>query len=577
MGGRTVLPAVTALGLLLFAGCSGSAPDLRTGVPQDNAAAQAGRAGEVNPADAARAGAAAPANPGRAAEAIGGYPYKGKPLYVVGERPVTEEELRRYKVRMVPGGMQGHGESGMDNLVRSFAYYWATVELGIREGVPASKQVRDVLEAYRCMALANDYRAHLEKATALTPEEARGFEREKWTRIRFLMRTYPSEEEAQKEYRALLDKKKALSAAEFDKEVREEFRSDSGPIFRDSGFFTPFDDHYLFDLRQGEVSRPVETGVGIALCFVAAREDLDAAGVKEYVAGEVAKRIQARVAEKIDAIGAAAKFTVLRENFRKAVHAEGRTGAVLRDPVLVLPRVGGDITIRYNDFRNLITANYAVFFKEYPSESWVGIVEPNLRSLAMTYAIGREAERQGIRPSARWDMELFDFKVKTVYLATLEQLGSKTKVRVDDAEVRRFYDRNRGLFSHDVILKVFSYYSPEKGGLQALEKQAGSREDLFRKKEFERLRRPMLLTRESRPHAELYGKVKDLKAGAVSGIVKADMGYYIVKVEDRREKGFTPLAEARDEIREYLEGQARDERVNDVIASQAAGMSIRKL
>ncbi len=465
----------------------------------------------------------------------------------------------------------------MDNLVRSFAYYWATVELGVREGVPASKQVRDVLEVYRYMALANDYRAHLEKTTALAPEETKEFNREKWTRMRFLMRTFQSKEEAGKEHQALLKKKASLPAAEFDKEVRKEFRSDSGPIFRDSGFFAAFDDHYLFDLRQGEISRPVETGIGIGLCFVATREDLDAAGVKEYVAGEMAKRIQARVTAKLDSVATASKYTILKENFRKAVLAEGRTGAVLRDPVLVLPRAGGDVTVRYSDFRSLMTANYSVFFKEYPAEAWVGVVEPNLKNLANTYAIGREGEREGIRPSSRWDTEMFDFKVKTVYLATLEQLSGKAKVRVEDGEVRRFYDRNRGLFSHDVILKVFSYYSPEKGGLQGLEKQAGSREDLFRKKEFERLRRPMLLTRESRPHAELYGKVKDLKAGAVSGIVKADMGYYIVKVEDRREKGITPFAEARDEIRGFLEGKARDERVNEAVAAQAAGLSIRKL
>lgn len=53
--------------------------------------------------------------------------------------------------------------------------------------------------------------------------------------------------------------------------------------------------------------------------------------------------------------------------------------------------------------------------------------------------------------------------------------------------------------------------------------------------------------------------------GRISGIIQTDFGYHIIKVEDKKEKGFTPYDEVKEEIKAHLKDKQRLEAIQDLV------------
>ncbi|MCF8025947.1 MAG: peptidylprolyl isomerase [Desulfobacteraceae bacterium] len=61
--------------------------------------------------------------------------------------------------------------------------------------------------------------------------------------------------------------------------------------------------------------------------------------------------------------------------------------------------------------------------------------------------------------------------------------------------------------------------------------------------------------------------VFDMKTGEVSDIVKTDFGYHLIKLEDRKEEGTQPLDEVRDSIRQDLEREKTQQKLEPYLES----------
>lgn len=507
-----------------------------------------------------------------------GYPYKGKPVYAVGSRPVTEEELQRFSRRML--GAEEHGKQptfAPEKVIQSFARYWVVVEMGIERGMSDSPRVRNVVDVYRYAGLANDYRVRIEKALPVPDEAIRASIPSDWTRMEFSVVTFPDPKDADNFAREVRQKKETLPKAGFAKFIEEKFKNRTGKIFRGSGFFVESEEPYLFSLKEGEISRPVDTGIGKGVCYAYSREFLEGKAREEYLEQARARVREQEVNARFKAIVDKSRYTVHRDNVAEAVLIEGRTGMQADLAVLTLKEPGGGISLTYRDFRILTAGNYAYNFRTLPPESWTNFVLPEVENLANLYAVGTAAAREKIALDPRWGREMFDFRGKTIYLATLDRLAMETTPKVTDQEVERFYKTNRGFFDRKETARIRYVYAPERKALESLIKQAGSRQNIFTKKEYADLVKGRVVTRDDMTFGDLFKALEGVNAGTISGVVKAGMGYYIAKVEERRPKGFLPLKEVREQIRRNLLNEKRQEKVRETVNARMASAPIRKL
>jgi hypothetical protein len=477
-------------------------------------------------------------------------------------------------------GAAEHGKNpgfAPEKMIQTFARYWVVVEIGIERGMPDTPGVRNVVDVYRHAALANDYRVRIEKTLPVPDEAIRPSIPPDWTRMEFSVVTFNDPKDAENFAREAQEKRKTLPKAGFAKFVEEKFKNRTGKIFRGSGFFASSEEPYLFSLKEGEISRAVDTGIGKGVCYAYSREYLDGKAREEYVEQARARVREEEIQARFKSIVDKARYTVHRDNVAEAVQIEGRSGMQPDLVVLTLKDPGGGIALTYRDFRSLTAGNYAVNFKTLPPESWINAVLPDVENLANLYAVGSVAAREKISLDPRWGREMFDFKGKTIYLATLDRLAMEATPKVTDKEVERFYTTNRGFFDRKETARIRYVYAPERVALETLIKQAGSRENIFAKKGYADLVKGRVVTRDDMTFGDLLRALGEVNPGAVSGVVKAGMGYYIAKIEERHPKGFLPLNEVREQIRGNLLNEKRQEKARETVNARMASVTVRKL
>ncbi len=528
--------------------------------------------------EGAREKAVQPSSGDPVLSALGGTPYEGEPLYMVGSRAVTEEELKRYGARMLSGrGMAGHGGSSVDNVVREFARYWSVIALGVERGLHRLPEVADIIAIYRDSALAADFRDHLKKTLVPPAKKVEALIHDEWVRVDFSVKKFPTMEEAESFYEGLEGNAGKPGTEGYEEFVERNFTGSTGLIFKGSGFFDPFDEQYLFGLKEGEISKPVKTGIGAGLCYVRKRVDMDEEAVSAYIEEEKEKLVEEMIAKKFGTITGGLAYTIHEKELDEAVRQEGESGEFGDQVILTIHAGKRPLKVRYRDLRSMIPANYFVYFRQYPAESWANIVVPDLKKLAQFYAIGEEAAKQGVALQEKWAKEMFDFTLKTVYYASFETLMEEAEAAVGEKEVGTFYEQNRGFFSHGLILKVSYLFAPQAEGLRSLVKDAGAKENLFTDEKYTNLVKGKTISSGDVGSRELFENIRQMKEGQISGIVGGDMGFYIVRVDERSEKGFTPLEDAKERIERYLVAEKKRKKVGELIEERLKGVEIRKL
>ena len=172
-------------------------------------------------------------------------------------------------------------------------------------------------------------------------------------------------------------------------------------------------------------------------------------------------------------------------------------------------------------------------------------------------------------------------KVKVAYLA-IRSKDVEDQVKIEPSEVADYYEFNLNKYrqpekvkARHILFKVKKDATPEeiakvKARAEFVLKQARAGKD------FAALARKYSQGPTAKEGGELgwfergqmikpfSDAAFSLKKGEISGLVRTDFGFHIIKVEDRREAGIRPLKEVKDEILKKLTASRAEELASDI-------------
>ncbi len=509
-------------------------------------------------------------------------PYTDEVVARVDGYPVTREELARFRARLKASGgfrlMHEPGDTSLVEAVESFSRHWLVVRLGAERGLHRSDRIRALTEIYELAMYANDYKRALPAEMVLTPEEVEAFVPPAWVRMEFEVKAFDSLDAAAAVRERIetgtpwdeVKSGRALSAT-------AERGGTTGLIFPGGGFFDPADDAYLFTLPEGAISRPVVSGVGPALVRVVRREDMDTAAVDAYLAEQRAKRSRAKADQIIARVVEGARPRIDEEALARCVRAEVKRG--VRPAEVVAWLDGERLALDYPGYRILVPVNYPAYLPTYPEESWGRILAQDIVNLERLYRLGRHArDVAGRRLGPRWEKELYDFRHRLVYDATLRQLFEEAEITVSAEEVQAYLKQHPDVAEVPGRIRVRYVYAPKREILEGLVAEAGDQpEAVFALPRVASLVKEVILGPQSAVWGELYVQVKDVPEGGVAGILSAETGYYLVDVLEKVEPQPVPAERAAAVARRQLEAERRQEAVRRVLEAALTKADIELL
>jgi peptidyl-prolyl cis-trans isomerase C len=175
-----------------------------------------------------------------------------------------------------------------------------------------------------------------------------------------------------------------------------------------------------------------------------------------------------------------------------------------------------------------------------------------------------EAKKEGIENDATFKERLEDIRKRLM----VESYVKKTladKVKIDDAELQKFYEQNKDRFKTGNQIKASHIIVKDEN----LAKQVKA--ELDKGGNFEELAKKYSTDGAAAKGGDLGWFAKDamipefydaaaaLKEGQVSGIIKTRFGFHIVKLTGKRGPGILPFAEIKEQLKEMMLPQKQQE------------------
>ncbi len=187
-----------------------------------------------------------------------------------------------------------------------------------------------------------------------------------------------------------------------------------------------------------------------------------------------------------------------------------------------------------------------------------------LDSLIMRELILQQAAKDGIDKSPEVDAKLADLK-KRIIVDTYLKKKVETDAKLTDDQLKKFYDQNLDKFkTGEQVRASHILVKTEQEAKQILAQlKAGAK--------FEDLAKSKSIDSSASKGGDLgwFGKgnmvpvfekvVFGLKEGQVSGIVKSEFGYHIIKLTGKRPAGIRPFDEVKDQIKAALMPQIQQQ------------------
>lgn len=385
-------------------------------------------------------------------------------------------------------------------------------------------------------ALGQDYQKNaLEEKFPVSGEDVRDELPKVLRKGNFDILAFRAEEEARKAAESI------RTEEDFDRAAKEkpERLKKTGEIYPGSGFFHESDDAILFNSRKGQVRGYMETGIGPGVVKVREVRDLTPAETSELLKTVVEGRKTRLKKSYLDGLLPAHRIAVDRAAIRRMAEREMRDELtpVDRDRIAALD----NIVVTTADLKNWLGADYREFDKTVTAARLVKLYNNDIDVFIRRMVLGMEAENSGFRMTAparsayERQRDGYGFEV-----AIIGETGGKAWI-VPEKEMRKYYEANRNTL----------YLVPERvraGFIMSRSKEKAElvREKLLAGKDFKTLAQDYSDDRET---AHLGGGdvwirkggntdpiiqnvifPRHAKAGAETGIIRTDNGYFIFHV-----------------------------------------------
>ncbi|WP_457643089.1 peptidylprolyl isomerase [Persephonella sp.] len=170
-------------------------------------------------------------------------------------------------------------------------------------------------------------------------------------------------------------------------------------------------------------------------------------------------------------------------------------------------------------------------------------------------------------------------------------INKYVKVNISDKELKEYYEKNKHKFKEPEALKVRYIYienDPSKpdGKKLAKEKAEKAYKELKEGKEFgdvaykysddlSRIKGGELgFVHRGRFEKEIEEVIYGLKPGEMSGIIETDLGYHIVKVEEKRPSRLVPFEKIKDKLKKELIEKKQKERFEALLEDAKKNLKV---
>ena len=190
-----------------------------------------------------------------------------------------------------------------------------------------------------------------------------------------------------------------------------------------------------------------------------------------------------------------------------------------------------------------------------------------LDSLVAQQLVFEEAKKAGIENSQEYKERLADIQKRLMVESYVKKTLAE-KVKIEDAELRKFYDENKEKFKAGNPIKASHILVKDEKLAQdifAQLKKGGNFEELAKKYSTDGAKEKggdLGWFSKDAMIPEFYAAAEKLKEGEVSNIVKTQFGFHIIKLTGKRAAGILPFEEIKEQLKEMLLPQKQQEYFN---------------
>jgi len=458
-------------------------------------------------------------------------PYKGQPVLAMDGYKATQEELDNFFYRFIqPSNILNTNSQKRpaSEIIDTFAKYMACILLAKHWGLDRDEWVVSVYKLNELTIQANEFREFLLKITATPDKYLTKKLPETWIQMDFQLKVFASLEQTRSAWRSLYDGKSVWEDIKGINSKLDGEYSTTGLLFKHSGFFDESDDDYMFELKEGDISRPVVTGIGAALARVIKKDVMSGDEILTYIENVKREYVESKVAERLDEETRDVQTIVYEEPLGRCLLNEFSGKGKARTTIAVFD---DGQPLDYLAFRLLMPIDYYSKLRNLPFESWPDLVKGDIENIGKLRALGKAAKNEISGISAKWDIQRYDFANQLLYHAAMTKLVDENKVEIDEAEIESYISKNINALRPDRIILVDYLYAPQKQLLDLLlEKAGGSIEKVFSAKSD--LVKRAKITKNSEVWRDVFPLLSGREAGFVPEPVSGGMGYYLFKIID---------------------------------------------
>ena len=408
-------------------------------------------------------------------------------VFYIDDNPVTMDDLAVFKKIFSRTMSSRHGQSGDDlealDLVQPYVNYYSVVQKARQEGYDRKPGLEFSNEAVRLAISGPEFMKWFVNNAEFSPAEIKSMIPSQWVMMNFALKAFNSEGAAQTARQAMKNPEDFLAAAG-NLKVSERKNPDTGLIFPGSGFFGAYDDKVLFDLQEGQISQPVESGVGWIICLVKERKELNEGERSNYLRRKRRDWSFKRAQNDLNRYVQEKGIQVKRENLKEAIQRE-YLGLGFSDlPVL---SVGGkDLT--YRTFRYLVKTNYKNIFDSIPANRWLGMIQSDLEVVGKKILAGRKGEEE-IPESARKRLipESLEKVIRLsqgaiLYSNYIQDYEHNTSVNVSRNDAQKYYNENKNRFRTPASARIrylLSPYEKDRAMFRRIVSRGGGLDDIL--------------------------------------------------------------------------------------------------